>query len=248
MTRLRALIVDDEKPARDNLARLLSQDVRFELVGQAVDGGDALVQIERLVPDLVLLDIQLPGLNGFEVLRALGERDFAVVFSTAHDEYALRAFDAHAVDYLLKPYAAERFRRALDKAAAALASKQRANHDELIRSALAHARPKLAFKERGGNWVSFAPEEVLWVAAYKKHTRVVLRQCEYVVRASLRELEQRLDEAFARTHRSEIVNLRAVLRVEPWTHGDAILVLDGGATRVLTRTYRKDFLAALAGR
>jgi two-component system LytT family response regulator len=247
MARLRALIVDDEKPARDNVARLLHEDVRFEVVGEAVDGVDALAQIERLIPDLVVLDIQMPGLNGFEVLRALGDSSgFAVVFSTAHDEYALRAFDAHAVDYLLKPYGAERFWRALDKAVASLSAKpNKGALDELAKSALAHERPRLAFKNLAGAWVNFPLDAVLWVAAHKKHTRIVLRDAEHIVRASLREVELRLDANFIRTHRSEVVNRRVVQRVEPWTHGDAILVLDTGTTRVLTRTYRKAFLESL---
>jgi two-component system LytT family response regulator len=247
MTRLRVLVVDDEKPARMNVARLLAEDVRFEVVGEAGDGIDALAQIERLTPDLVVLDIQMPGLNGFEVLHALGsENPFAVVFSTAHDEYALRAFDAHAVDYLLKPYRAERFRRALDKAVASLGSRThgRALHD-LASTALAHERPWLAFKSQSGPWVKVLLDEILWMAAHRKHTQIVLRLEEHVVRASLREVELKLDARFARAHRSEIVNLRAVRRVEPWTHGDAILVLEGGTTRVLTRTYRKEFLARL---
>src|SRR5204863_9260406 len=119
--RVKALIVDDEAPARAKLVRLLADDGRFELAGEADDGVAAVAQIEALQPDLLLLDVQMPGLNGFEVLRAVGAAACPkVIFSTAHDRYAVEAFDAHAVDYLLKPYDAERFRVALDKACAQL--------------------------------------------------------------------------------------------------------------------------------
>ena len=117
---MKALVVDDEAPARAKLVRLLGDDGRFEVAGEAADGIAAVSQIEQLRPDLLLLDIQMPGLTGFEVLRAVGATACPkVIFSTAHDRYALEAFDAHAVDYLLKPYDAERFRVALDKARAA---------------------------------------------------------------------------------------------------------------------------------
>ena len=108
---MRALVVDDEEPARAKLVRLLDDDGRFELAGEADDGVAAVAQIEELRPELLLLDVQMPGLSGFEVLRAVGAAACPkVIFSTAHDRYALEAFDAHAVDYLLKPYDADRFR------------------------------------------------------------------------------------------------------------------------------------------
>lgn len=118
---MKALVVDDEAPARAKLVRLLRDDGRFELAGEAGDGIAAVAQIEAVRPDLLLLDIQMPGLTGFEVLRAVGATACPkVIFSTAHDRYALEAFDAHAIDYLLKPYDADRFRVALDKACAQL--------------------------------------------------------------------------------------------------------------------------------
>ena len=120
----RTLVVDDEAPARAKAVRLLAADARFTLVGEATSGLDALAKIDALAPALVVLDVQMPGMSGFDVLDALGpERAFAVVFSTAHDAHAPRAFEANAIDYLLKPYDAARFARALDKAWAQLAAR-----------------------------------------------------------------------------------------------------------------------------
>lgn len=246
MTPLRVLVVDDEAPARAKVKRLLAEDARFQLAGEAADGHEALAQVDALRPDLLLLDIQMPGLTGFEVLEALGPESCPqVVFSTAYDAFALKAFDAHAVDYLLKPYDAERFGKALDKAHARLAG---ARSDEArleaLLSGVARARPleRLVVKV-GEAWVPLRLDTVLRLSAEDKYVRLHTESGEHLVRQSLRVLEGRLDPArFVRVHRGDIVNLDAVARLEPWTHGDGILVLKGGGTVVLSRTYRQAFV------
>lgn len=256
MNPLRVLVVDDERPARAKVIRLLRDDHRFEVVGEAEDGLGALHQIEALRPDVVVIDIQMPGPNGFEVLDALRaesganwavERDFAVVFSTAYEAHALRAFDAHAVDYLLKPYDAARFRKSLDKVFAQRQGSDRGSsgspREAVVRDALGAARQRLTLKTVDGPWVTLSTAEVLRISAANKHTCIIARDARHLVRMPLRDLAAQLDRRFVRVHRSEIVNVRAVVRREPWSHGDALLVLEDGSTVVLTRTYRREFLA-----
>jgi two-component system LytT family response regulator len=245
------LVVDDEAPARAKVKRLLAEDARFQVLGEASDGTEALAQVEALRPDLLILDIQMPGLTGFEVLEALEPDAWpAVIFSTAYDQFALQAFDAHAVDYLLKPYDAKRFHKALAKAHAQLVgARTDATRLEALLAGMAQAQGPERRLERlvvkvGEAWTPLRLDQVLRLSAEDKHVRVHTRGGEHLVRQSLRNLEQRLEQArFVRVHRSEIVNVDAVVRLEPWTHGDGILVLADGSTVVLSRTYRQAFLA-----
>ena len=242
------LVVDDEAPARAKVKRLLAADPRFRLAGEAKDGHEALAQVQALRPDLLLLDIQMPGLTGFEVLEALGPDTCPqVVFSTAYDAFALRAFEAHAVDYLLKPYDAERFTRALDKAWAQL---QAGRPDaQLLRTLLEglHGRgqpplERLLVKQRE-SWEPISLERVSRLRAEDKYVRLYTDAGEHLVRHTLKALEERLDpRRFVRVHRSDLVNLDAVVRLEPWSHGDALLVLRDGSSVVLSRTHREAFL------
>lgn len=249
MKRFGVLVVDDEAPARAKVKRLLADDARFVLAGEAADGTEALERLGALRPDLVVLDVQMPGLTGFEVLEALGPEEApAVIFSTAYDAFALKAFEAHAVDYLLKPYDAGRFGKALDKAHALLIGGQKdAERLQALLEDPARAGPtrpleRLVVKV-GEAWVPLRLDSVWRLSAEDKYVRLHTDGGEHLVRQSLRALEARLDPArFVRVHRGDIVNLDAVARLEPWTHGDGILVLKNGATVVLSRTWREAFL------
>jgi two-component system LytT family response regulator len=230
------LIVEDERPARAKIRRLLSTDPRFTVIGEACDGIEGLTAIEELAPDLVFLDVQMPGLDGFELLDALGpERRFVVVFSTAHDEHALRAFDEHAVDYLLKPYDGERFRQALDKAA------------RLIESGSRGEVPKgfgrrIVMKTDEG-WLSLDPGDLLRASAAGKYVVVHTPRGRIIVRQSLTAFAARLDRReFARVHRGEVVRFDAIARYEPQIRGDGILTLRDGTAIALSRTFRGAFL------
>jgi len=247
MTRkLRALVVDDERLARSKLARLLAEDGRYELAGEASDGFEALEKIDALTPDLVILDVQMPGLGGFEVLEAVGERPpFVLIFSTAFDAHALRAFEAHALDYLLKPYAAARFKRALDRAHAQWLGARPDYGGELVH-ALPRKRDRLLVRLVEGGWLQLPIDSVVSVVAAKKHTRIVCENTAHLVRTPFVSLADRLDARFGRIHRSVFVHLARVERVEPWDHGDVILTMKGGAVRVVTRTFKQAFLAQLA--
>jgi len=241
MTPIATVIVDDEAPARAKLERLLAADARFALAGTAADGLQAVALIQDVAPALVILDIQMPGLTGFEVIDVLGPDACPdIIFSTAYDQYALAAFDAAAIDYLLKPYDAARFTRALDRAHARLTAGQRERLDAL----LAQRPLERLLVKRDGALVPIAMSEVHRLSAQDKHVRVFSTRGEHVVRHALRALEARLDpRRFVRVHRGDIVALDAVEKLEPYTHGDALLTLRGGAAVVLSRTFREAFLA-----
>ncbi|MBN1209341.1 MAG: response regulator transcription factor [Myxococcaceae bacterium] len=248
--RYSVLVVDDEAPARAKLKRLLADDARFFLAGEAADGEQAVARFESLHPDLLLLDIQMPGLTGFEVLETLGAENCPqVIFSTAYDQFALKAFDAHAVDYLLKPYDAERFRKALDKSWALLeAGGSGPRQMRALLSGLELSGPRERPLERllvkvGEAWTALRVDRVSRFCAEDKYVRVFSEQGQHLVRQTLKSLESRLDpRRFVRVHRSEIVQLEAVVRLEPWAHGDGLLVLVDGSSVVLSRTFREAFL------
>lgn len=247
MTPLTVIVVDDEMPARARLRFLLRADPRFVLAGEASDGLEALERIERLRPAIVILDVQMPALSGFEVLQALGEAtDFAVVFSTAYEQYALAAFEAHAVDYLLKPYDEARFRIAMDKAVAQRVAGFTIS-SELVRK-LAPAPESLVVKTVDGAWLTLPLAEVLRLSSANKYTCIVTEREQHLVRQPISELAARLAPAFVRIHRGEVVHLDAVRKAQPAGHGDSKLSLRDGSEVTLSRTYRAAFFEAWLAR
>jgi two-component system, LytTR family, response regulator len=251
---VRVLIADDEPPARAKVRRFLSADPEVEVVGEAGSGPEAVEAIQRLRPDLVFLDIQMPGADGFGVLAALEAGTLPhVVFVTAYDEYALRAFEVHAVDYLLKPFDADRFRTALDRAKERVRARPPADDLEgRIRRALAEARTPPAYLDRvlvrtGSRAVFLRTDEIDWLEAEENYVRLHAGRESYLVRGTLAGLEERLDPAkFIRVHRSHIVNLASIRELHPWSHGDWMIVLRDGRELMLSRRYR-DRLPELAG-
>jgi two-component system LytT family response regulator len=253
---VRVLIADDERPARAKLRRFLAADPQVELAGEAASGTEAVEMIERLRPDLVFLDIQMPGADGFGVLQAIGPAALPhVVFVTAYDEYALRAFEVHAVDYLLKPFDADRFRTALARAKERVRGRTPAGDEALdarIRRVLAEARPAPAYLERvlvrtGARAVFLRVDEIDWLEAEENYVRLHAGRESYLVRGTLAGLEERLDPArFVRVHRSHMVSLAAIRELHPWSHGDWMIVLRDGRELMLSRRYR-DRIPELAG-
>ena len=238
---LRAIVVDDEPLARDTVRLLLERDPDVEVAGEA-SGADAVPMIERLSPDILFLDVQMPEVDGFDVLAAVGaEAVPAIVFVTAYDEYAVRAFDVHAIDYLLKPFDDERFARAVARAKDRVLSglpdgrlaallRQRSPH---LRRILVRKRDRVLVVDAG---------DVDWIEAADYYASLHVGDATHLVRESLAELEQRLDpEQFVRVHRGAIVNVARVREIHPMFHGDGALVLASGARVKLSRARRDQF-------
>lgn len=241
---LRVLVVDDELPARRKLRSHLAGQADVEVVGEAGSGPEAVEAIRALRPDLVFLDVQMPGMTGFEVIETIGVEEMpAVVFVTAYDEFAIAAFDVQAVDYLLKPFHADRFRQALARGAEAARGRQ--GTEETLRRLLGslgarEGRPVQRLLVREGERLFFVPvREVVRLSAEGNYVQVHTTKGRHQIRETLAALEVRLDpERFARVHRSEIVNVDFVAEIQPLFHGDYSVLLKNGDRVRLSRRYQ----------
>lgn len=260
---IRTLIVDDEPLARRRLAQFLAEEPGVAVVGEAPDGASAVAAIQALAPDLVFLDIQMPEVDGFDVLEALqaapdGARLPEVIFATAYDEFALRAFDANAVDYLLKPFTVERFRAALARARARL---ERAGRDapdahealtqqmrRLLDTLQAGRRHAERLVVRVGPKIVFVRvADVDWIDTDGNYVRLHVKGRAYLLRETLAHLAERLPpERFVRVHRSSIVNVDRIKEIQPYGKGTYHLRLEDGTELTSTLTYR-DQLRTLLG-
>lgn len=243
---LRVLIVDDEPLAREGVRLLLAGDPALEIVGEAGSGDAALAAIQALDPDLVFLDVQMPEMDGFQVLAALpADRTPAIVFVTAYDRYALRAFEVHALDYLLKPFDDRRFADALARAKASLGRGELERHRDRLRALGAAVDDRLAIKD-GGRVVFLRADEIDWIEAADYYAEIHTRGGTFLHRESMASLEKRLGcERFLRIHRSTIVNRR---RIRELRGGDrsAQVVLDDGTVLRVARAQREKITALLA--
>jgi len=234
---IRVLIADDEAPARRIVRSYLAARHDVEVVAEAENGLEVVDAVRALEPQLVVLDIRMPGMDGFEAIEAIGVDAMpAVIFATAYDEFALRAFEVHAVDYLLKPFSRERFERAFDRALARGETKKIAT---LIAS-LPQTKPFLErFVVRHGDRLFFvAANDVIHLAAEGNYVRVRTAEGSHLIRGTLTDLEARLDpKCFARIHRSGIVNIDAIGEIQTHFHGDYIVLLKNGETLRLSRRY-----------
>ncbi len=248
MNGLRILIVDDEAPARWKIRNFL-KDEAGAVILEAEDGRAALKSIQGKKIDLVFLDIQMPGMDGFELIEAVGVEGMpAVVFVTAYDHYALRAFEVRAVDYLLKPFDRERFRRALERARERVGA--RAVNSAALGSILREVRKDRGFMERlavrkGPSIFFVRVADIRHIAAEEKYVNLYTSEGVWLVREPIGRLEERLDPAlFARIHKSHIVNREFVKEVQPWSHGDSIVILKNGDQVPLSRRFRANLLDA----
>ncbi len=254
---IRTVIADDEAPGRRTLRALLGADPEIRIVAECASGPEALAAIRAEHPDLVFLDVQMPGATGLEVMEALrGEASPRVVFATAYGEHALRAFDVAAVDYVLKPFDDERFTRAVERAKEAVRERQALALAQQLGALVGRPEPpagsdqpleRIAVREGGS--VHLVPVgEIDWIGAQDYYAELHAGPKSYLVREALRSLEQRLDpRRFARIHRAAIVNVSRVRTLEPATHGEWTVVLRDGQRLRLSRTHRES-LGALLGR
>ena len=239
---VRILIVDDEAVARRRIRRLLASEPDVDIVGECADGACAVRTIANDKPDIVFLDVQMPELDGFEVVMSIAATDRpGFVFVTAFDRYALRAFDVHAIDYLLKPFTRDRFRTALTRARDRHARRGRDPRvDALLTDLYGQRRYSARVAVRvGEKFVVVKWHDVDWIEAADNYVKLHAGPKEFLLRETLASLEHQLDpERFARIHRSAIVQIDRIAEIRPATHGDADVVLRTGATLVLTRTWR----------
>lgn len=250
---IRTLIVDDHPVARQRLATLLASERDVEVIAQCADGRAAVDAVRRTGPDLVFLDLQMPELDGFGVVEAVGvDRMPVVVFVTAYDEHALRAFEMHAVDYLLKPFSNERFQSALSHARRQL-QRQRAEAFsdrllELVRAVAPSLRPadqpaRLMIKAEGR--IAFvSPDEVNFIEAEGNYARLYLDTGSHVVRETMTKMEGRLGEAFVRIHRCHMVNVRQLHELRS-VNGELEAILKDGTVLRVGQSYRERLEARL---
>lgn len=266
---LRVLVVDDERLPRQRLMRLLEEIPNTECVGECQNGRSAVDAIESLLPDLVLLDVRMPGMGGIEVARALTGHVPFIIFVTAFDEYALSAFEVHAIDYLLKPVERERFVAAIERARVLVSSSTAAQRHERLLALLEDERrlapgndaergellsepataivapgeagqfPRRFLVKGDGQMYFVAVDDIDWVEAYGNYVRLHVGKGVHLIRETLGNIERKLDpNRFARVHRSSIVNLDRVARMDLWGAGDYIVLLKDGTKLKLSRWYR----------
>ena len=247
---LRSLIVDDEPLARKRLRSLLRTEPRIEIIGEAEDGPSAIEAIRRLSPDLVWLDVQMPGLDGFAVLDELGPEGLpGIVFVTAHDTYALRAFSAHAVDYLLKPFDRTRLRQAIDRAVKLAGSEELQRRLVELVSDVARQRPLRRLVVKSGGRIYFVGvHEIDWIEAAGHYVTLHAGTDTHLVRETIAHLASRLDPGrFVRIERGTIVNIDRIQELQSGFHGDMDVVLKTGTRLRASRTYARDFARKLDG-
>lgn len=240
---IRTIIADDEPLAITKLRVLLGAERGFQVVAECTSGGQAITALRSIKPDLLFLDIQMPEADGFEVLDSLpAESRPVVIFTTAYDQYAIRAFEAHAVDYLLKPFDQERLHSAAERARSELSNSDRSELTARLLAWLAHhssndKQERLVVKT-GGRILFVEMDEIDWIEASANYVRLHSGKQTYLVREGITRFSERLDaERFVRVHRSIIVNVRRVKELQPCNCGEYMVVLRDGQELSCSRGY-----------
>jgi two-component system, LytTR family, response regulator len=251
MPNYRVLIVDDEPISRRRLRRLLMLEPECELVAECENGREAIQALEREHVDILFLDVQMPEMDGFEVVRAISQSHPLIIFTSAYDEYALKAFEVHAFDYLLKPFDRRRFRESIERARRQLVQAKPAMSDDRILTLfenLAGARnaPDRIAVRNNGRVIFLKLGDIDWIEAADNYVCLHAGRETHVLRETMSELEARLDPArFIRVHRSAIVNLDCIKELQPWFRGDYKVMLNDGTELTLTKNHREKLEARL---
>jgi two-component system LytT family response regulator len=224
---------------------MLAGDTEIEIIGECANGAEAVAAVQSLRPDLMLLDVQMPQVDGFAVLKALGSGYLPpVIFVTAFDRYAIRAFEVHALDYLLKPFDRERLAAAIEHAKAQIRGARDGHLDQRILSLLKQIEAGSKYLERlvvksGGRVFFLLTADIDWIEAEGNYVNVHTARKSHLMRESISGLEAQLDpKEFIRIHRSTIVNLRRIKELQPWSHGEYHVILQDGTELTLSRNYR----------
>jgi len=243
---MKIIIVEDHLMMRDVVRRVCEEEVEHVVVGETERGAAAIQLAIRLQPDLVILDLGLPDMNGFEVLRGIpAARRPRVIFVTAYDRHALRAFEVHALDYLLKPFLAERVHKALERARVFLAGDAKQGFQEqlngLLRTTAASQQTPCVLVRKADRVLVLRPQEIDWIEADDDYLHLHVGQESHLLRLTLTEMEQRLRSAgFARIHRSRLVNLDRIKEFRPLFRGESLVVLRNGVQLVASQTCLKE--------
>jgi two-component system, LytTR family, response regulator len=242
----RVIVADDEPLARERLRTLLVSGDWIDLVAECPDGPSAVAAIQKLQPDLVFLDVQMPGASGFEVIEAVGGgRMPFVVFVTAFDRYALRAFDVHALDYLLKPFDRDRFRETLTRAREQLEHRTQGELERRLLELVHDLKPASHHLERfvvkaGGRVFFVRADDIEWIEAAGNYVKLHVGTESHLFRETMNAIEAKLDPGlFFRIHRSHIVNIERVRELQPWFNGEYVVFLRSGTRLTLSRGYRE---------
>jgi len=249
---IRAAIVDDEPLARRRIRNLLKEAPDVEVIAECANGKDAIESLEKSPPDLLFLDIQMPEVDGFDVLQAVGVgRVPAVIFVTAYDQFALRAFEAHALDYLLKPFDDERFGAALQRARERIRQQQGGDLDRRLQALLENVRGEHRYLRRlvvpsGHRSIFVRTEHIDWIEAERNYIRLHVGGRAYLLRENMTQIASALDPAtFCRIHRSTIVNIDRIQAVESLFQGEYLVVLQDGTKLTSGRSYRRSLHAIM---
>jgi len=249
---IRAVIVDDEPLARRRLRSLLAEAQDVEVVAECANGKDAIQTLEESTPDLLFLDIQMPEIDGFDVLHAIGvDRVPVVIFVTAYDQFALRAFEAHALDYLLKPFDDERFEAALERARDRIRQHQGGDLDQRLRVLLDEMSGRRSYLQRmvvpaGHRSVLVKTDDIDWIEADRNYMRLHVGGETHMLREKMSSIESALDPAkFCRIHRSTIVQIDRIRAVESFFHGEYVVVLHDGTKLTSGRSYRRNLYSVI---
>ena len=239
-----ALIIDDEPLARDKIRRLLRTETDIKIIGEAMSGAEAVELIERLKPDLVFLDIQMPEMNGFEVLQTIENNKMpAVIFVTAYDKYAIKAFEIHALDYLLKPFDSERLQSALNRVRQYLEARNHGIFDEKLLSLLSDLKAEKDYPRRfvlktAGRVFFIKTSDIDWIEAAGNYVKLHTGKDAHLLRETMNKTEAKLNpEKFLRIHRSSLVNIEKIKELNPLFNGDYIVIMQDKTELTLSRNY-----------
>jgi len=249
---IRALVIDDEPLARDMIREMLEGDAEVEIIGECANGREAVEAIRALSPDLIFLDIQMPELGGFEVLESLKSENVPyIIFATAYDQYAVRAFEVHALDYLLKPFDRERYVVAWKRAKSLIRDNRLNRRDQHILALLEELKAGPRYLERlviktEGRVFFLDIDQIHCIESEGNYVRVYNGKKTYLLRETISGLESQLDpKKFLRIHRSSIVRIDKIKELQPWFHGEYHVVLENGKQLTLSRNYRANLQEAV---
>ena len=252
---IRAMIIDDEPLGRQKIRRMLKYEPDVQVIAELEGGPDAVEAIRKERPDLVFLDIQMPLQDGFELLKELGDEvKPKIIFVTAFDQYALKAFDTDAVDYLLKPFDRERFEKAMQRARGDIARERSRGVDSRLMQVLHQLKTARVFPDRivvrnGAHVLFVRTNEIDWVEAAGNYVRIHTTGKAYLLRETMSELLEKLNpDRFVRIHRSTIVNMECIKEMQPWFGGSYVVILTNGQRLSLSRSCRSELSAKLLGR